>query len=63
MFAYLSASLNASTPNFDTEYGVMLGAARRPAVLDMLTMRPFDLSTSGRNVIVTSISPNKLTPH
>jgi len=37
---YLSASVNASTPNLDTEYAGDIAVDRIPAKLDVLTMRP-----------------------
>ena len=59
--AYLRLSENASTPYFDTAYGIAVGNEILPAALDMLMIRPRSSLTSGRKVIVTSISPYRLT--
>ena len=58
---HLSPSVNAFTPYLDTQYGAINSMLNLPAALDVLTTRPRAILTSGRNVIVTSIRPYRLT--
>ena len=61
LICHLRPSVKASTPYLDTQYGIQCGELNLPAVLAVLTTRPSAILTSGRNVIVTSIRPYRLT--
>ena len=61
VFSHLSPSVKASTPYLDTQYGIKCAELNLPATLAVLTTRPRAILTSGRNVIVTSIRPYRLT--
>ena len=58
---HLSESEKHSTPYLERQYGVRPGKLQRPITLDVFTMRPCSRLTSSRNVMLTSIIPNKFT--
>ena len=57
IYVYLNPSVNASTPYLETLYAEAMGRDMRPLELEALTIRPRSNFTSGKKVMVTSISP------
>lgn len=60
LMTHLRQSLNASNPNFETQYGPV-GRHILPSTLEILTMRPLAFLMKGSTLMVTAMTPNRFT--